>query len=108
MTCEKHVTVYTISILGPLRFLILYTDDTLLYYSAETATTLQANINTDLQSLSKWLNENLLTLNYDKTKFLIFANKKQLKTYSNINITINNQKIKQGQSFKYLGVTLSQ
>ena len=112
------------SILGPLLFLIyindlpkclnhsksiLYADDTLLYYSAKTATALQTNINSDLQSLSNWLNENLLTLNYEKTKFLFFANRKHLKSYSNINITINtNQKIKQGKSIKYLGITLSE
>ena len=37
-----------------------------------------------------------------------FANRKHLKSYSNINITINNQKIKQGKSIKYLGITLSE
>ena len=38
--------------------------------------------------------------------FPIFANRKH--SYSNINITINNQKIKQGKSIKYLGLTLSE
>ena len=41
-------------------------------------------------------------------KFTIFANRKHLKSYSNINITINNQKIKQGKSIKYLWITLSE
>ena len=104
-------------ILGPLLFLIyindlpkclnhsksiLYADDTLLCYFEKTATALQTNIDSDLQSLSNWLNENLLTLNYEKTKFLFFAlDRKHLKSYSNINITINNQKIKQGKSIRY-------
>jgi hypothetical protein len=64
------------SILGPLLFLIfindlpqclnhcksiLYADDTLLYYSAKSTTEHEAKINADLQSLSHWLNNNLLT-----------------------------------------------
>ena len=76
------------SILGPLLFLIfinelpqclkhcksiLYADDTLIYYTARTETELQDKINEDLNSLYQWLNNNLLTLNYEKTKFMIFA-----------------------------------
>ena len=80
----------------------LYFD--LYLYSAYAAHYVYFNINLDLpESLSNWLNENILTLNYEKTKFLIFANGKHLKSYSNINIPINNQKIKQG---KYLEITL--
>ena len=107
------------SILGPLLFLIfindlpqclkhcksiLYADDTLLYYTARTENELQDKINEDLDSLSQWLNNNLLTLNYEKTKFMIFANKKQS---TNVDITIQNKKVSQETSFKYLGVTLS-
>ena len=107
------------SILGPLLFLIfindlpqclkhcksiLYADDTLLYYPARSENELQDKINEDLDSLSQWLNNNLLTLNYEKTKFMIFANKKQS---TNVDITIQNKKVSQETSFKYLGVTLS-
>ena len=109
------------SILGPLLFLIyindlpdclnncksiLYADDTLLYYSAKSVKDLQAIINDDLQSLSHWLNDSLLTLNYDKTKFMIFTNR-QRSTPSDINITINNKTVLQATSFKYLGLTLT-
>ena len=94
------------SILGPLLFLlyinhlpqclnhcksILYADDTLLYYSEETVADLQLKINTDLESLSQWLNDNLLTLNYDKTKFMIFANKKLTPSLSDVTITVQNR-----------------
>jgi hypothetical protein len=109
------------SILGPLLFLIfindlpqclnncksiLYADDTLLYYSAKSTTELEAKINADLQSLSHWLNNNLLTLNYEKTKFMIFTNRKQ--SFINVNITIQNEKVSQEKSMKYLGVTFSE
>ena len=109
------------SILGPLLFLIfindlpqclnncksiLYADDTLLYYSAKSTTELEVKINADLQSLSHWLNNNLLTLNYEKTKFMIFTNRKQ--SFINVNITIQNEKVSQEKSMKYLGVTFSE
>ena len=107
------------SILGPLLFLIfindlpqclkhcksiLYADDTLLYYAGRTENDLQVKINEDLNSLSQWLNNNLLTLNYEKTKFMVFANKKQS---TKVDITIENKKVLQETSFNYLGVTLS-
>ena len=117
----KPVTVGVLqgSILGPLLFLIfindlpqclkhcksiLYADDTLLYYAERTENDLQVKINEDLNSLSQWLNNNLLTLNYEKTKFMIFANKKQS---TKVDITIENKKVLQETSFNYLGVTLS-
>ena len=110
------------SILGPLLFLIyinelpqclkhcksiLYADDTLIYYTARTETELQDKINEDLNSLYQWLNNNLLTLNYEKTKFMIFANKKQPTLASTVDICIQTKKILQEKSLKYLGVTLT-
>ena len=85
---------------------ILYADDTLLYYSAKSTTELEAKINADLQSLSHWLNNNLLTLNHEKTKFMIFTNRRQ--SFINVNITIQNKKVSQEKSMKYLGVTFSE
>ena len=83
---------------------ILYADNTLLYYAGRTENDLQVKINEDLNSLSQWLNNNLLTLNYEKTKFMIFANKKQS---TKVDITNENKKVLQETSFNYLGVTLS-
>ena len=111
------------SILRPLLFLlyindlpqclnhcksILYADDILLYYSGKTVADLQLKINTDLESLSQWLNNNLLTLNYDKTKFMIFANKKPTPSLSDVTITVQNHKALREKSITYLGITLSE
>ena len=116
MSQPKSVTVGAPqgSILGPLHFLIyindlpeclthcnsiFYADDTLLYYSAESISELQSKLNSDLRSLSGYLdlNYNLLTLNHDKTKFIIFAGRQRLRSISNINISICNRTIKQEQ-----------
>ena len=111
------------SILGPLLFLlyindlprclthcksILYADDTLLYHSARTVADLESKINTDLESVSHWRNNNLLTLNNEKTKFMIFSNKKQSLSNSDVTITVQSKKIQRERSIKYLGITLSE
>ena len=70
----------------------------------EQKTIYKVKINEDLNSLSQWLNNNLLTLNYEKTKFMVFASKKQS---TKVDITIENKKVLQETSFNYLGVTLS-
>jgi retron-type reverse transcriptase len=69
------------SILGPLLFIIyindmpnvvkhckiiLYTDDTLLYYSSTFAKDIEKYVNEDLNLISQWLDENMLTLNCKK------------------------------------------
>ena len=111
------------SILGPLLFLlyindlprclthcksILYADDTLLYHSARTVADLESKINTDLESVSHWLNNNLLTLNNEKTKFMIFPNKKQSLSNSDVTFTVQSKKIQRERSIKYLGITLGE
>ena len=61
----------------------------------------------DLNSLSQWLDNNLPTLYYEKTKFMIFASKKQSTLVSTVDITIQNKKVLQQTSFNYVSVTLS-
>ncbi len=80
---EQSVTIGVLqgSILGPLLFIIfmndapdaikqildLYVDDTTLQAAYPDLSVLEQNLNEDLESLSKWLNENRLVLNTDKT-----------------------------------------
>ena len=87
---------------------ILYADDILLYLTAKTMVDLESEINTDLESLSHWLSNNLLTLNNDKTKFMIFSNKKQTQSHPNVTITVQRKKIEREGSIQYLGITLSE
>ena len=75
--------------------IILYADDTLLYHSSNSAKDIEQRINEDLLSISKWLDENLLTLNCAKSKFLLFGSNRRLKTFTNVNC-------------KYLGITFSE
>ena len=111
------------SLLGPLLFIIyvnempnivkhckiiVYADDTLLYYSSNSAKDIEQRINEDLLSISKWLDENLLTLNCAKSKFLLFGSNRRLKAFTNVSIHVNNQQLARQQTFKYPGITFSE
>ena len=111
------------SILGPLLFLVyvndlpsclrecdltLYTDDTVIYVSAKDAATLESRLNIDLQSISKWFFGNLLTLNENNCKFVLFGSLQKLKSFKNFSLCINDYNLERTDSFKYLGVTISQ
>ena len=88
--------------------IILYADDTLLYYSSNSVKDIELCVNEDLHSICKWLDENLLTLNCAKSKFLLFGGNRRLKTFTNISIYVNDQQLAQEQTFKYLGITFSE
>ena len=77
------------SLLGPLLFLIyvndlpdchlasdiiLYSDDTVVYYSSKSVSDLEHHINADLRTVSEWFSRNLLTLNISKCNFVILRN----------------------------------
>ena len=75
------------SILGPLLFLlyindissvsnvfssVLFADDTTLLYSSNNLQELSATVNNELSNIMQWLNANRLSLNIEKTNFMIF------------------------------------
>ena len=107
------------SVLGPLLFLLyindlpscskilkfhLFADDTSIFYSHKNAKDLEYIVNLELKNVSTWLSANRLSLNVDKSNFLTISKKK--KTYSNIDIKIDNISIKEKDYIKYLGVLI--
>ena len=102
-------------ILGPLLFLIyvndlpscqlaseiiLYADDTVIYYSSTDM------LNSDLATISNWFSSNLLTLNICKCNFVIFGNSRRLKLVNDVSLKVNSTAIDRSDSFKYLGVVI--
>ncbi len=78
------------SVLGPILFLlyvnditqiftelktILFADDSTLYITGENTTNLIHTANTDLQIFHKWCISNRLTVNLNKTFYMLFTNK---------------------------------
>ena len=103
------------SIIGPLFFIIfvndmfnvsnvlfnvLYADDTCIYISGSDINALFDVLNIELTALLKWLNANRLTLNVDKTFYMLF-HRKRIKT-DNLKLTIGQGTLKQTSQCKYL------
>ena len=108
------------SVLGPLLFLLyindfpnvskvlnfyLFADDTNIYYESAFLQDLEKTINKELNKLYLWLNVNHLSLNIDKTNYIIFhPYNKPVKHH--ITIKINKKTIDEKEFIKYLGVLI--
>ena len=64
-------------------------------------------INNELDRIHHWLTYNKLSLNVNKTKFMIFHNRHK-EILTEYTFKINNMDIKQVESFNFLGITLSE
>ena len=108
------------SVLGPLLFLIyindiaesselisfhLFADDTALFFSHKQLSVLQETLNTELHKISEWLTANRLSLNVDKTNFIMFRNK-NCTSKELIKLKINDEEIVEKIYAKYLGVLI--
>ena len=104
------------SILGPLLFsvsmndignvseflyTILYADDTCILLNGKDYLNLITFLNVELGKLSIWLRASKLSLNVQKTYYMVFHRAK-IKLDNDVNITMNNDCLKRTNSLKYL------
>ena len=109
------------SSLGPLLFLlyindlplsspsshfIIFADDTNILFSREDPVQLEKLINTELKEISNWFKLNKLSLNIDKTNFMIFKNKYNNKPMPDFKIEIDSKYIEQVDTTKFLGILI--
>ena len=112
------------SVLGPLLFLIYindmnlavkdctvhhFADDTNLLLSGTNLKSLKKAMNKELTSLFEWLCANRLSLNVDKTEFIVFKPRKysiNKKLNKKFTLKINQKTIHESNKIKYLGVLL--
>ena len=107
------------SILGPLLFFIyindltgickhtlpiFFADDSNLFVNWADLKVMESQLNDDLCSVSTWLKVNKLSLNIDKTQFVIFSRTKY-KNY-NVDLKIEGQSIDKVQHTKFLGIII--
>ena len=107
------------SILGPLLFLVyindlanvskyllsvLFADDTNSFLTGLELDSMVSIINTELNAVVEWLNANKLSLNIDKTNYMIFAPKG--KSTNHQGIYISDKQINEVNRTKFLGVML--
>lgn len=100
-----HFIIYIADMLtlGWLGKMVLYADDTALYYACDTAEELERVMQADSTALHKWLCRNVLTMNIGKTCYMTFGKSRLLPDF---NIKINDEVIKRVTTFKYLGLVL--
>lgn len=110
------------SILGPLLFLvyindlihvskvaeiIMFADDTTLFFNCAEQSTSAVIINNELDKISCWFRNNRLTLNIKKTNFILFRTCSRQKL-QNMKITIDGIEIEEVTKTKFLGVVIDQ
>jgi hypothetical protein len=109
------------SVLGPLLFLlyiidlpkiinktstpVIFAHDTSILFAHSNLTDLNENICIVFATLNKWLRENKLFLNFNKTNYVHFTTKKNMSV--NLKIGSNNNFITNSSYTKFLGVTMN-
>ena len=109
------------SILGPTLFIlyindllkrtsyfdpILFADDTNLFIESRNLNLQIDEINSHLDNMLSWCNQNKLSLNVDKTKYVLIKNYQNPFTL-NSNIILNFKELEKVDSIKFLGVTIN-
>ena len=104
------------SLLGPLLFIIyindfqystelmsfiLFADDSNIFFSHQNPQSLLSIVNNELKLVQNWINANKLSLNVDKTHYILFSN--SLKSLPG-NVLIDNTTLNQVKSTKFLGI----
>lgn len=107
------------SILGPILFLIyindiihssnklkflLFADDTTIFIQGHDLEDITDTLNTELINVSNWIMSNKLTLNINKTKFMISSPLTTQPVHTSIKI--NNFALNVVTDFKFLGITI--
>ena len=102
------------SIHGPLLFLIyindlprvsnkvfslMFADDSNIFIEGNDTLKMQNELNTEMMKISSWLKANKLSLNINKTHYMLFKGKRAIK--DEINIKIDQTQIKQTQCTKF-------
>ena len=83
----------------------MYADDTSVTCSAEDIDTLCDELRTELTSISDWMRQNKLSLNANKSEFLIVGHKRQLNgIHEPVQLQVDVELIRRVQTVKYLGI----
>ena len=106
------------SVLGPLPFLLyindfsnsatnidfhLFADDSNLFCSHKNLQSLEQNLNMQVHNVNQWLCDNKLSLNIDKSNFVIFRPPQKKIEYT-VKLQINNKTVEEKKCLKYLGI----
>ena len=88
--------------------ILLYAHDTCLYTSAESPSQVCGQLSKDLNCLSQWFENNRLSLNPAKSKFLFVNKYKTCIDKEPLQVRLENEVIPTSSKVKYLGVKFDQ
>ena len=88
--------------------LVLFADDTNLFFSDFDFPTLMNLINSEILNLSNWFKANKLSLNIQKSNYVIFKTRQQKRDEFILNIEMNGFKMNQVKEVNFLGVILNE
>ena len=89
--------------------IISFADDTVLLYKADNWEHLKQKVESDLSNIFDWFSSKILTINFEKTKFLTFTSYKNSQpNYNVIHVKHNNTTVNIASTsyIKYLGITI--
>ena len=88
--------------------LLLYADDSCLFFMGKDSKTIEDQLNEDFNSLCEWFIDNNLSIHYgeEKTKLILFGTKRLLHKRKTLNIRYGDTEIKQHTKVTYLGCIL--
>ena len=81
----------------------LFANDSNLFCSHKKLQSLEQNLNMQLHNVNQWLCANKLSLNIDKSNFVIFRPPQKKIEYT-VKLQINNKIIEEKKCIKYLGI----
>ena len=109
------------SVLGPLLFIVfindlpsvvhhckivLYGDDTALFFARRNIQTIQSALEEDLNAVGEWFSLNRLLVNYDKTNVLLFGSKQRLARSQGLSLFLLGELLELSNTVKDLGLIL--
>ena len=110
------------SILGPLLFvpfvndlpivlercqILIYADDTVMYFAANNAREISITITSELAKVNDWLVHNSLFIHQGKTEYVLFGTGSRLAN-ANFSVNIDGKELTRVAEYKYLGVILDE
>ena len=85
--------------------IVLYADDTSLFFADRNIQTIQSAIQEDLNALGEWFSLNRLLVNCDKTNVMLFGSKKRLARSQGLSLFLLGKLLELFNTVKYLGLT---